>query len=394
LNDGLWFEILNDLYDATASVTVPTNTYRAVLEVYLSYQSHDEFWYGNAEYGPFREVVVQIDGDLVGVVWPFPVIYTGGINPMLWRPITGIGSFNLPSYDIELTAFLGKLLDGEKHEVRFTVTNAIDTWFVDANLHLWLDPRGTATAAGMVNYDAPPLDTATATLPDGSGYTTAFRHVSASGWVQTPSYGKFTATWTQRLGYENTMLLRDSYSETEVNQTTDAFSAAHVVDRAGVLYSQEAQQSFTLYKFVDVGHADFDSYTAVTKVRLGFREERVAAGRSGFWARSVSNSQECAGVVDVEYGETVRESWDAHQTYRYEASDACYFRNVTSHGNDVVSDHSDEACVKGSPAGGIADRRSAAAELLLGLELTVQRWFSFWCLTESLKERATERICV
>jgi hypothetical protein len=108
----------------------------------------------------------------------------------------------------------------------------------------------------------------------------------------------------------------------------------------------------------------------------------------------VSNSQECAGVVDVEYGETVRESWDAHQTYRYEASDACYFRNVTSHGNDVVSDHSDEACVKGSPAGGIADRRSAAAELLLGLELTVQRWFSFWCLTESLKERATERICV
>jgi hypothetical protein len=138
--------------------------------------------------------------------------------------------------------------------------------------------------------------------------------------VQTPSYGKFTATWTQRLGYENTMRLRDSYSETEVNQTTDAYSAAHVVDRAGVLYSQEAQQSFTLYKFVDVGRADFDSYTAVTKVRLGFREERVAAGRSGFWARSVSNSQECAGVVDVEYGETVRESWDAHQTYRYEAS--------------------------------------------------------------------------
>ncbi|XP_002454966.1 peptide-N4-(N-acetyl-beta-glucosaminyl)asparagine amidase A [Sorghum bicolor] len=361
LNDGLWFEILNDFYDATASVTVPTNTYRAVLEVYLSYQSGDEYWYGNADDGPFREVVVQIDGDLVGVVWPFPVVYSGGIDPMLWRPITGIGSFNLPSYDIELTAFLGKLLDGEKHEVRFTVTNAIDTWFVDANLHLWLDPRGTATAAGMISYDAPPLDTATATLPDGSGYMTAFRNVSASGWVQTRSYGKFTATWTQRLGYENTMRFRDSYLKPEVNQTTDAYSAAHVADRAGgVLYSQEAQQSFTLYKLVDVGNADLEAYSRVTKVRLGFREERVAAGRSGSWARSLSNSQECAGVVDVEYGETVRESWDAHQTYRYEASDACYFRNVTSHGNDVVSDHSDEACVKGSPAGGIAERAVAA----------------------------------
>jgi hypothetical protein len=306
---------------------------------------------------------------LVGVVWPFPVVYTGGINPLLWRPITGIGSFSLPSYDIELTAFLGKLLDGEKHEVAFTVTNAMDTWFVDANLHLWLDPRGTATAtaAGMVSYDAPPLDTATATLPEGPDnglyYTTAFRHVSASGWVQTPSYGKFTATWTQRLGYENTIRSRDSFFPPEVSQTTDAYSAAHVTDHAGVLYAQEAQQSFALYKFVGVvNQTDIDSFTAATKVRLGFREERVAAGRSGFWSRSLSNSQECARDVDFEDGEAVRESWGARQTYRYEASDACYFRNVTSRGYDVVSDHSDEACVKGSPAAasGIAERAAAA----------------------------------
>jgi hypothetical protein len=370
LNDGLWFEIENDFDVATASVTVPTNTYRAVLEVYLSYHSDDEFWYENsAKTGPFREVAVQIDGDLVGVVWPFPVVYTGGINPLLWRPITGIGSFSLPSYDIELTAFLGKLLDGEKHEVAFTVTNAMDTWFVDANLHLWLDPRGTATAtaAGMVSYDAPPLDTATATLPEGPDnglyYTTAFRHVSASGWVQTPSYGKFTATWTQRLGYENTIRSRDSFFRPEVSQTTDAYSAAHVTDHAGVLYAQEAQQSFALYKFVGVvNQTDIDSFTAATKVRLGFREERVAAGRSGFWSRSLSNSQECARDVDFEDGEAVRESWGARQTYRYEASDACYFRNVTSRGYDVVSDHSDEACVKGSPAAasGIAERAAAA----------------------------------
>lgn len=368
LNDGLWFEIKDDFDVASASITVPANTYRAVLEVYLSYHSEDEFWYGNAAgNGPFREVAVQIDGDLVGVVWPFPVVYTGGINPLLWRPITGIGSFNLPSYDIELTAFLGKLLDGEKHEVAFTVTNAMDTWFVDANLHLWLDPRGAATAAGIVSYDAPPLDTATATLPDGPNnglyYTTAFRHVSASGWVHTPSYGKVTATWTQRLGYENTINFRDSFFQPEVNQTTDAYSAAHVADHAGVLYAQEAQQSFTLYKFVGVvNQTDIDSYTAATKVQLGFSDDRVAAGRSGFWARSLSNSQECARDVDVEDGEAVRESWAARQTYRYEASDACFFRNVTSRGNNVVSDHSDETCVKESPAaaGGIAERAAAA----------------------------------
>jgi hypothetical protein len=161
----------------------------------------------------------------------------------------------------------------------------------------------------------------------------------------------------------NTIRSRDSFFRPEVSQTTDAYSAAHVTDHAGVLYAQEAQQSFALYKFVGVvNQTDTDSFTLATKVRLGFLEERVAAGRSGFWSRSLSNSQECARDVDFEDGEAVRESWGARQTYRYEASDACYFRNVTSRGYDVVSDHSDEACVKGSPAAasGIAERAAAA----------------------------------
>ncbi|XBI45495.1 hypothetical protein VPH35_109953 [Triticum aestivum] len=35
------------------------------------------------------------------------------------------------------------------------------------------------------------------------------------------------------------------------------------------------------------------------------------------------------------------------QTYRYEATDGCYLRNVTSSGYSIVSDQSSEACVKG-----------------------------------------------
>ena len=88
--------------------------------------------------GSFREVVVSLDGNVVGAVWPFSVIYTGGVNPLLWRPITGIGSFDLPSYDIEVTPLLGTLLDGKSHSVGFSVSNAMNVWFVDANLHLCL----------------------------------------------------------------------------------------------------------------------------------------------------------------------------------------------------------------------------------------------------------------
>ncbi|PWA46093.1 peptide-N4-(N-acetyl-beta-glucosaminyl)asparagine amidase A [Artemisia annua] len=57
-------------------VVVPRNVYKAVLEVCVSFHENDEFWYTNVvnEYisrnnltglpgnGPFREVVVSLDG--------------------------------------------------------------------------------------------------------------------------------------------------------------------------------------------------------------------------------------------------------------------------------------------------------------------------------------------
>ncbi|KAM0918084.1 hypothetical protein ACQ4PT_009058 [Festuca glaucescens] len=353
LNDGLWFQIQNGQDVGSASLAVPANTYRAVLEVYVSYHADDEFWYTNTADGPFREVTISIDGDLVGAVWPFPVIYTGGINPLLWRPITGIGSFSLPSYDIEITPFLSKLLDGKAHEFDVSVTNAQDVWFIDANLHLWLDPRGAPTTASLTSYEAPPLDTRIAFRPDGPGtefyYTTAFRRISATGWVQTSSYGKITATWTQRLGYENTNGIQGD-SQQVVNQTTEEYSGVHVVDRAGVAYSQEAQQSFRLDVFVGVvSEASNGSYTVARDVRLGLAEERVAAGRGFFWSRSLGNAQESAVNIDMDdEGEAVGVSWGTRQRYGYEATDGCYSRDVTSSGYAIVSDHSDEACLKGS----------------------------------------------
>lgn len=102
-------------------LAISSNTYRAVLEVFVSFHGSDEFWYTNPpnEYieannlsglpgnGAFQEIIVKVDEDIVGAVWPFTVIYSGGVNPLLWRPVTGVGSFNLPTYDIDITPFLG-----------------------------------------------------------------------------------------------------------------------------------------------------------------------------------------------------------------------------------------------------------------------------------------------
>jgi hypothetical protein len=66
-------------------------------------------------YSPFREVQLLIDGQLAGVSWPFPIIFTGGISPGLWVPIVGIDTYDVPSFEIDVTPFLPLLCDGDLH---------------------------------------------------------------------------------------------------------------------------------------------------------------------------------------------------------------------------------------------------------------------------------------
>ncbi|VAI43970.1 peptide-N4-(N-acetyl-beta-glucosaminyl)asparagine amidase A-like [Triticum dicoccoides] len=329
LNDGLWYKIQNATDVASKSVALPSNTYRAVLELYVSFHGDDEFWWTNQPgadaNGPFREVTVRVDGVLAGAAWPFPVIFTGGINPLLWQPITGIGSFNLPTYDVEVTPLLGKMLDGKAHAFAFAVTNAVDVWYVDANLHLWLDPGSTATAAALVSYVAPELAAATTSFR-----TTASRQVSATGWVKS-SYGNITTNATQTFHFDNTNTNTND-GET-VNQTTVAHAGVAATDLAGVLYySVQTRRRFPLL---------LDSGADQVTVTHGLEETTVAAGRwsSGPRYQSLRNTRR-SSVAGASRG--------VRQTYRYEATDGCYLRNVTSSGYNIVSDQSSEACVKGS----------------------------------------------
>ncbi|KAM2695531.1 hypothetical protein EV1_040016 [Malus domestica] len=59
---------------------------------------------------------------------------------------------NLLSYDIEITPFLGK-----SHKFGFSVTNALNVWFVDANLHLWLDKQSTKTKGELLKHNSLPF---------------------------------------------------------------------------------------------------------------------------------------------------------------------------------------------------------------------------------------------
>lgn len=364
MNDGLWFQILNSTDIKSKELAVPRNTYRAVLEVYVSFHENDEFWYSNPpnDYilannltnmpanGPFREVTATLDGEVVGAVWPFTVIYTGGINPLLWRPITGIGSFDLPSYDIEITPFLGKILDGKPHQFGFGVTDALNIWYIDANLHLWLDSKSSYIVGDLIKYEAPEFVPSLISKfkgLDGQFKTTACRHISSTGWVNS-SYGNITTHFFQSFDYENQMLFAGNGSIQVVNQTVDFNYGTYAKYPSVILYSEQVYQNFPLYLYTRTTDQVDDTYSFVCNVMLGFNEKKSSGEQFGFFFSSLRNLQNGQGNMRVKGNLVTSGLGSTQQVYRYRSTGGCYFRNVSSSNYTILHDETEESCAKGS----------------------------------------------
>ncbi|XP_058100816.1 peptide-N4-(N-acetyl-beta-glucosaminyl)asparagine amidase A-like [Magnolia sinica] len=362
LNDGLWFLIENSTDVQSKEFKIPKNAYRAVLEVFVSFHSSDESWYANPpdEYvivnnltgspgnGAFREVVASLDGKVVGAVWPFTVIYTGGVNPLLWRPITGIGSFDLPSYDIEITPFLGSILDGKSHRFTFGVTDALSVWFVDANLHLWLDGKSAKTTGQLIKYEAAPFRPSLVSKFEGlngSFMTGASRSISSTGWVKS-SHGKITTHSFQQFDYTNTMVFRDDGNVQIVNQTIEANYSVYAKFPSSDVYSIQVFQRFPLYLYSETINQGNDSYYSSANVSLGFKEERFSGARFGFSFSSLRNSQDGNGYMLVKGNLVTSGLGSTQQNYEYDSTEGCYFRNVSSRNYTILHDESGELCTK------------------------------------------------
>lgn len=142
------------------TLTPPRNVERAYLDVIAQSQAGDEFWYtcvpnsvaaefGNCGNTGFRETEVAIDGRPAGVAPVYPWIYTGGLDPYLWEPITGIETLNLKPYRVDLTPFAGMLSDGKPHMVAVSVFNANQGFSVASNLLLYTDAGSKQTSGGV-----------------------------------------------------------------------------------------------------------------------------------------------------------------------------------------------------------------------------------------------------
>eukprot|EP00164_Ancoracysta_twista_P010468 GFYU01015795.1.p1 GENE.GFYU01015795.1~~GFYU01015795.1.p1 ORF type:complete len:646 (-),score=166.61 GFYU01015795.1:86-2023(-) len=137
----------NITYSVTGTMQ---NADRAYIVMYASGHSCEEFWYtnpptwyaketGNCGGGAYRQLTVLIDDNIAGVVQPFPVLYSGGANPLFWKPIIGIETLDVGPYKVDVTPFVGLLNDGKAHEITFRVetTQSTGVWYMTGSVLLY-----------------------------------------------------------------------------------------------------------------------------------------------------------------------------------------------------------------------------------------------------------------
>jgi len=227
--------------NASNTISFPTNARRAVFSVSANGQGLEEFWWSNVfqsdiwtfnatagqltGYSPFREVQVLIDGQLAGVQWPFPVLFTGGVSPGLHRPIVSVEAFDLREKEIDITPFLPLLCDGKPHTFTIRIAGLDDTilkgtaltervdesWYVTGKIFIWLsDTDGITTGDPPTLQLSPPTISLSHTIgvtPNGTNATLTYstsvrRTLLITGRVVTPQ-GTLSPSWSQTLTYTN-----------------------------------------------------------------------------------------------------------------------------------------------------------------------------------------------
>jgi hypothetical protein len=266
--------------NATNTISFPRNVNRAVFSVSACGQAAEEFWWSNVlqsdintfvpydgtlyGYSPFREVQVFIDGQLAGVQWPFPVIFTGGVVPGLWRPIVGTDAFDLREHEIDITPWLPVLCDGREHTFEIKVAGILDdgkgsgtitetvgaSWYVTGKIFVWLDEDAKSITTGpkpTFLLPSPVISTSSKLTQNATGvnetleYTANVkRDLSISSLIKSQN-GTHLSSWTQSLSVSNYGLYTDFGAIQQNNQTTKGIDQS----TGGVFY--KSTYSYTLY---------------------------------------------------------------------------------------------------------------------------------------------------
>jgi Peptide N-acetyl-beta-D-glucosaminyl asparaginase amidase A len=347
---------------STTSVTFPRNLTRAYLELYLKGNSCDEFWFGSQPDdfagpnglcggGAFREVQVSIDGQLAGVAWPYPFIFTGGVNPWLWRPMPAVNAFDMPPQVVDLTPYAGLLDDGQPHTISLRVAHNGYYWGIGSDLLLYTDPVLTQTSGALTSRSITPEageSYGENTGSNGGVFTTsASRPLRVSGYVDT-SAGRVTTTVDQTFGFSNTqeLNLTNFLENLTHDQTIDTVTTT--TDPSGTTV-RDVSESYpirmrSLFQVPEQGQKDFFNLPAGVEQSLQRRTTVSVDGSQTFsgWLDDTVNS---SGLLSRTNGiTTLSGGRDSEDYIASDSTGACYHHKLVAAQGWVTSDQLLPSC--------------------------------------------------
>jgi hypothetical protein len=367
---GSTVELDNSSSQLTRTLSLPRNVERAYLDVFVQSQNADEFWYtcvpdqyaaevDECGGGNFREAEVSIDGQPAGVAPVYPWIYTGGIDPYLWRPTTGVQTLNFMPYRVDLTPFAGMLSDGATHQVAVSVAGASNYFSATASLLVYLDHHARQVSGRIVRNSLagqPPTPTISDTLQqDASGNisgdisTKLSRHFVIEGYADT-SQGRVQTTVDQTVGFADTQGF--TINETTYRQVTDQLTSVDGVSRSRiggfVTGEYREQASYPLHLDINEQVAADGSFTLATKVHQDYRKQDAHrfAGITLYSAK-LENAVVSADTLAFDAGGNVsgHDGQASMQGFAFQDSlGGCYRAAVSAVGGLVSSDESGQDC--------------------------------------------------
>lgn len=361
--------------DSTLSktFTLPRNVERAYLDVFAQSQGSDEFWYTcvpdtyaaqvqECGGGNFREAEVSIDGQQAGVAPVYPWIYTGGIDPYLWRPTPGVQTLNFMPYRVDLTPFAGLLSDGATHTVTLNVAGAHNYFLASASLLLYLDPHAQRvnghiernTLVGQV--PTPIIADTLVTAADGSITgditTNLSRHFIIEG-VANTSHGRVHSSVEQTVAFSDSQGF--TISGPVYRQVTDQLTSLDSLSRStiGRFVTGEHEQSlrYPLHLDYSFDQTDAGGYTQNAQVHQGYTNqvERRLFGHT-LYASQISNTVDAGDTLDFDssFHVTGHSAQQNAQSYHFRDSlDGCYLVDVASTAGVVTRDDRGTGCRNG-----------------------------------------------
>jgi len=299
-------------------LTLPPNIEAAYLDVFTQGQNEDEVWWLSNP--SFREAVITLDGRPAGLAPLYPYLYTGTLDPALWRPIPGVQTLNLKPYRVDLTPFVGILDDGQPHTISLSVYNAHDYINADAVLLVFQDhgapqTTGELLSDNLTGVTAPVVerDTVNQDITVTTNYAQSYK---IRGYVNT-SHGHIETEVESSVTFSN------------VNAATPTFSQISQLTTA-------TRKSTTNNGLLQTVHEDTLTFPLVFKTSgetLSFdqkltEQKKITVG--GFPVYESQLLDDVAPVVTIT-SDSAAESVTSSETYHFRDTDGrCWKRQVSA----------------------------------------------------------------